>query len=247
MRPKTNRSIKTEEVAVIRTALKRAQKKPIEESAVAAIAQKLIAAAALLSLSAFGQTPSADRSVSAPKSPIELPSPRAPSSPCQPLVEVSDVIAQYGSLTHFKIIRDNFVQGKVCLDDIAKLPPEKAVEIIERTLFANGHSITQIDSDTVEITGTGKSARSIGIPVISDPKALPTHERLVSFVFRFKHREALEMHHLFGQHLSPPQTWTSSLAQVKSNTLLVTERTSVIRRLIDIAKEMDIPDWKKQP
>jgi hypothetical protein len=150
MRPKIDRLIKPEEVGVIRTVLKRAQKKPIKESAVAVIAQKLIAAVALLSISAFGQTPSPDRSVSAPKPPIELPSPRAPSSPCQPLVEVSDVIAQYGSLTQFKIIRDNFVQGKVCLDDIAKLPSEKAVEIIERTLFANGYSITQIDSDIVE-------------------------------------------------------------------------------------------------
>lgn len=162
-------------------------------------------------------------------------------------MEVSDVVTQYGSLTHQKIIRDNFVQGKVCLDDISKLPLEKAVEIIERTLFANGYAITQIDSDTVEITGVGKSARAIGIPVISDPKALPTHERLVSFILVFKYREAQGMGQLLGQYLSPPQTWTHFLAEPKSNTLLVTERTSVIRRLIDIAKEMDVPDWKKQP
>lgn len=133
------------------------------------------------------------------------------------------------------------------MDDIAQLPSEKAVEIIERTLFANGYAITQIDSDTVEVTGAGKSAGAIGIPVISDPKALPTHERLVTFIFSFKYRDAVGMGQLFGQQLSPPQTWTRFLGEPKSNTLLVTERTSVIRRLIDIAKEMDVPDWKKQP
>lgn len=211
------------------------------------LAKKLLTATALLSISAFGQTQSANPSASATTSPIERPSPRAPSSPCQPLVDVSDVVAQYGSLTRLKIIRDNFVQGKVCLDDVSKLPSEKAVEIIERTLFANGYAITQIDSDTVEVTGTGKSARAIGIPVLSDPKALPTQERLVSFIFGFKYRNAQEMHHLFFQHLSPPHTWTSFLVEPKSNTLLVTERTSVIRRLIDIAAKMDVPDWKKPP
>jgi type II secretory pathway component GspD/PulD (secretin) len=130
---------------------------------------------------------------------------------------------------------------------ISPRAPEKAIEIIERTLFSDGYAITQIDSDTVEVTGTGKSARSIGIPVISDPKALPTHERLVSFVFGFKHRSAEEMRQLFLHQLSPLQTWTSVLAEPKSNTLLVTERTSVIRRLIDIAAKMDVPDWEKKP
>ncbi|HKP03882.1 MAG TPA: secretin N-terminal domain-containing protein [Chthoniobacterales bacterium] len=160
---------------------------------------------------------------------------------------VSDVLAQYASLTHWKIIKDNFVEGKICLDDISKFPSEKAVEIIERTLFSNGYAITQIDADIVEITGFGRSPRTIGIPVIRDAKALPAHERLVSFIFRFKHRDAVETGQLFGQYLSPPQAWTQSLADPKSNTLVVTERTSVIRKLIDIVKELDVPDQKKQP
>jgi type II secretory pathway component GspD/PulD (secretin) len=143
------------------------------------------------------------------------------------------------------MIRDNFVQGKVCMDDVSKLPPEKAIEIIERTLFANWYQLTQIDPDTVEVTGTGRTARSIGVPVISDAKALPNRERIVSFVFGFKYRDAHEMQQIFGQYLSPPQPWTSFIAEQKSNTLLVTERTSIIRRLIDIVAKLDVPDWKK--
>jgi len=139
------------------------------------------------------------------------------------------------------------VQGKVSIAVAGAVTPDKAIEIIERTLFANGYQLTQIDPDTVEVTGTGKTARSIGIPVISDPKDLPTGERVVSFVFGFRHRDAQEMRQFFGQYLSPPQPWTSFYAEPKSNTLLVTERTSVIRTLIDIAAKMDVPDWKKQP
>jgi type II secretory pathway component GspD/PulD (secretin) len=199
----------------------------------------------LLATSAFGQAPSASPSPPNAKPP-QSPAPHVYSSSC-PVVDVCDVLAKYAALTHLKITRDNFVQGKVSIDDVSGSDTEKAIEIIERTLFSNGFAITQIDSDTVEVTGTGKSARSIGIPVISDPKALPTHERLVSFVFGFKYRNAKEMQQIFAMHLSPPQTWTSFLAEPSSNTVLVTERTSAIRKLIDIAVKMDVPDWKKQP
>jgi type II secretory pathway component GspD/PulD (secretin) len=160
---------------------------------------------------------------------------------------VNEVLSLYESLTHLKLIRDNFVDGKITVIVAEPVTPEKAIEIIERTLFANGYQLTQIDPDTVEVTGTGLSARSKGVPVISDPKALPSHERLVSFLFTFKYRNAQEMRDAFGQQLSPIRPWTSFLAEPKSNTLLVTERTSVIRTLIDITAKMDVPDWKKQP
>ncbi len=195
--------------------------------------------------SAFGQSPTATAAKSTPQTPA--PSPRAYSTPACRVVDVCDLLEEYASLTHLKVIRDNFVQGKISIEDVSRLPAEKAVEIIERTLFSDGFAITQIHPDTIEVTGTGKSARAIGIPVISDPKTLPTQERLVSFVFGFKYRSAQEMQQLFMQHLSPPRTWTSLLAEPKSNTLLVTERTSVIRRLIEIAQKMDVPDWKKEP
>jgi type II secretory pathway component GspD/PulD (secretin) len=205
------------------------------------------AIAVVLVNSGTAQTPSASPAASTAKSLPQIPMSRGYEPPCHQVVDVCDVLAQYASLTHLKIIRDNFVTGKVSLDDVSKLPPEKAIEIIERTLFSNWYQLTQIDPDTVEVTGTGKSARSIGIPVISDGKALPAHERLVSFVFGFKYRDAQEMRQFFGQYLSPPQPWTFFYAEPKSNTVLVTERTSVIRQLIDIAAKMDVPDWQKKP
>jgi type II secretory pathway component GspD/PulD (secretin) len=192
---------------------------------------------------------SQDPSATAPKSRLESPSPsqRPRSTSTCRVVDVCDLLEQYASLTRFKVIRDNFVQGKVSIDDVSGLEREKAVEIIERTLFSDGFSITQIDPTTVEVSGSGRSARAIGVPVISDPRALPVQERLVTFVFSFKHRTAEEMQRLFAQHLSPPQAYTSFLAEPKSNTVMITDRTSVIRRLIEIAAKMDVPDWKKEP
>ena len=51
-----------------------------------------------------------------------------------PNVDVNQVLSFYESLTHFKIIRDNFVQGKISIVVAEPVTPEKAIEIIERTL-----------------------------------------------------------------------------------------------------------------
>jgi type II secretory pathway component GspD/PulD (secretin) len=207
-----------------------------------------ILAAALLATFAdagLGQDPTA--TATKPPSESSAPSPRARSTSTCRVVDVCDLVEQYASLTHLKVIRDNFVQGKISIDDVSVLEREKAIDIIERTLFSDGYSITQIDPTTVQVSGAGTSARGIGVPVINDAKALPAQERLVSFVFSFKYRSAQEMQQLFAQHLSPPRAYTSFLAEPKSNTLLITERTSVIRRLIEIAAKMDVPDWKKEP
>jgi type II secretory pathway component GspD/PulD (secretin) len=139
-----------------------------------------------------------------------------------------------------------FVNGKVSIDDLSGLTTEKSIEMIERTLIANGFTIIQIDPDTVEVVGTGKNPRSIGVPVISNPKALSTHERVVSFIFHLKYRDVKDMQQIFGQYLSPPESWTSVLPEPKSNTLVVTERTSAIRSLTEIAAEMDVPTRKKE-
>src|SRR5947209_281121 len=90
--------------------------------------------------------PTATATASGAKLPFALPSqpsPRSLSTPCQPLVDVCELLNRYAALTHLKIIRDNFVQGKVSIDDTAGLPAERAIEVIERTLFADGFAITQ--------------------------------------------------------------------------------------------------------
>ena len=208
--------------------------------------QQIIAISLLvLASSAPAQSPTATPTATIPL--VRRPPARNLPSPGSATVDVLDVIKEFASLTHLKVIRDNFVQGKIAIDDLAGLPPEKAIQIIERTLFADGFSITQVDPDTVEVCGAGRNARALGVPVVNYAKEIPGQERLVSFVFHFKYRSAEEMQKVFYQHVAPPQTYTRFVAEPKGNTLLITERTSVVRRLIEIAAKMDVPDWKKEP
>jgi hypothetical protein len=119
---------------------------------------------------------------------------------------------------------------------------DEAIQIIERTLFADGYPILQIDPKTVEILGAGRPGRGNGVPTISDPKDLPVGERLVSYLFKLKHRSPEKMQSVFAQYLSPPKAYTSFLIVPEANALWVTERTSVIRQLIKVIQEVDIAE-----
>jgi type II secretory pathway component GspD/PulD (secretin) len=164
-----------------------------------------------------------------------------------PLADVNDVLRFYESMTSFKIIKDNFVQGKISVSVAEPVSREKAIQIIERSLMGNGYSIVQIEPDTVEIVGTGRSPRNHGVPTISDAKDLPKGERIISFLFKLKHRNAEKMQQTFAQYLSPPMAYTSFLIVPETNALWVTERTSVIRQLIKLIEEVDVPQSAVTP
>ncbi len=203
--------------------------------------------AVFLSSPVFGQKPtprpSHDETKAVEKSPAATP---PPSSPCTPVVDVCDIIKQYAALTNFRVIRDNFVQGKMFLD-VSGLPPEEAIDTIERTLFANNYALVQIDSETVEIVGTGKNPRTEGAQIITNPKDLPHGERVVAYLFKPSFRDVLELQQSLGQYLQPPQVYTSLLAFPKANALLITERSSVVRSLIEIVAAIDAADTTKKP
>jgi type II secretory pathway component GspD/PulD (secretin) len=162
-----------------------------------------------------------------------------------PATDVRNILSLYESLTHFRIIRDNFVQGKVMISVAEPLPPEKAIEIIERTLFTNGFSIIQVDANTVEINGPGKNPRANGVPTFSNASELPTQERLVSFLFKFRYTDCAKMRELFKQHLLPVKMYTSFFCADDANALWVTERTSVIRQLLVAAEKLDVPPARR--
>src|SRR5438045_5018893 len=99
---------------------------------------------------------------------------------------------------------------------------------------------------TFESVGVGRNARSDGLPTISDPKQIPSQERLISYFFQFKYADAERVLRLFAQYLSPPKPYTSFLQPVGVNALWVTERSSVIRQLLVAAEKIDVPQQEQR-
>ena len=105
----------------------------------------------------------------------------------------------------------------------------------------NGYSLVPAEGDVVKVIGTGRNPRGAGVPIISDDADIPAGDHVISFLFKLRYADPIELQQVLGQYLSPPQTFTSFLALPKSSSILVTENSSVIRALVHIIDQVDIP------
>ena len=158
-----------------------------------------------------------------------------------PNSDVVDVLRLYETLTGKKLIMDNFVQGKVNIFINKPIPREEAIRIIEINLLLNKYSLVPAGGDLVKVIGTGQNPRTAGVPIISDEALIPTGDHVISFLFKLRFADPTELQQVLGQYLSPPQAYTSFLALPKSSSILVTENSSVIRSLVNIINQVDIP------
>jgi general secretion pathway protein D len=158
-----------------------------------------------------------------------------------PNSDVVDVLRYYEQITGKKLIMDNFVQGKVNIALSRPVPRDEAIKIIEMNLLMNGYSLVPAGGDIVKVIGTGRSPRNAGIPLISDEADIPEGEHVISFLFKLRFADPVELQQVLGQYLSPPQAYTSFLALPKAGSILITENSSVIRTLIRIVDQIDVP------
>ena len=158
-----------------------------------------------------------------------------------PNSDVADVLRLYEQLTGKKLVMDNFVQGKVNIFLSKDVPREEAIKIIEMNLLMNGFSLVPSDGDIVKVLGTQKNPRTSGVPIISDESEIPSGDHVVSFLFKLRYADATELQQVLSQYLQPVQLYTSILALPKASSVLVTENSSVIRSLVHIVDQIDVP------
>jgi general secretion pathway protein D len=195
-----------------------------------------------VSAGAFGQVaPVASTTTAAP--PPATPPPGAPQMVRlqYPNSDVDDILRLYEQLTGKKLVKDNFVQGKVNIFISKDVPWEEAIKIIEINLLMNGFSLVPADGDIVKVIGTGKNPRTTGVPIISDPEDIPDGDHVISFLFKLRYADPQELQQVIGQYLSPPQSYTSALPLPKASAILITENSSVIRTLARIIEQVDVP------
>lgn len=116
-----------------------------------------------------------------------------------------------------------------------------AIEMIEKTLTSSGYPLVQTDKEIVQIIGVTRNSRTIGIPIISDPKDVPKGERIISYLFQSQARRS---------YSRPTNLWAVSLTAaalhvVPGHAGRVRSpghgKTSVIRQLIVILAKIDAP------
>src|SRR4051794_5505981 len=159
-----------------------------------------------------------------------------------PNSDVVDVLRLYETLTGNKLVLDNFVQGKVNIFIAGPVPREEAIKIIEINLLMNGFSLVPAGGDIVKVIGTGRNARSAGVPLISDDSQIPEGEHIVSYLFKLRFADPTELQQVLQQYLSQPGGAYSAVQPLpKAGAVLVTENSAVIRTVAKIVDQVDIP------
>jgi type II secretion system protein D len=159
-----------------------------------------------------------------------------------PNSDVADVLRFYEQLTGKKLIMDNFVTGKINIFISKDVPREEAIKIIEMSLLLNDFSLVPSEEgDVVKVIGVGKNPRTTGVPVISEETEIPDGDHVISYLFKLRYADPQELQQALGQYLSPPKPYTSFLALPKAGAILVTENSSVIRTLVRIVSQIDVP------
>ena len=161
-----------------------------------------------------------------------------------PNADISTILDLYETLTLKRLIRPNQVlAGQIYIVINDEVTHEEAIKIIETTLLINGFTLVPSeDGKLVKVFGNGVNPRTGGIPIVSAPENLPEGEQVVTYLFKVKFADPNELAQTMQTYITPSQAgYTSIIPLAKSQAVLVTENTPILRGLVRLVEQMDLP------
>ncbi len=155
---------------------------------------------------------------------------------------VAAIIPFYSQLTGKKMILDAGLQGEMLrIIGTRPLSKREAVAFIESSLLLNGYAVLPIDRETVKLIhhSGGKNPRSEGLPVITSARDLPEGEQIVNYVMPLLHISPEEATKAF-QQVVQLHAYGSITPVTNASSIIITENTSTIRSLVNLAEVIDV-------
>jgi general secretion pathway protein D len=158
---------------------------------------------------------------------------------------VSDFLLVYERLKGVTLIKDaSLAAGGPNLSLTLNQPVTKdeAIRLIESTLLLNGYAFIAVDKKTVKVINTagGKNPRSEGVFVFTNEDELPEGEVIASYVLPLTHLAAADAVEIFNQFIVL-HPYGSMVAVPVANQVVITENSTLIRRLIEVKALVDQP------
>ncbi len=159
--------------------------------------------------------------------------------PANPAEDVLDIYIQ---LTGRQLIRDANLAG-VNLSILARnVSKPEAIRIIESSFLLNGYVFVPVDDKTSKIinAGSGKNPRSEGVALYADPAQLPGSEEVATLFMPLRFIDPEEATQVFSQHVVP-HPYGVIISVPNAQALLITESTTVLRKLAALRDLIDVP------
>ncbi len=163
---------------------------------------------------------------------------------------VSDFLMIYEKLKRVTLIKDaSLLAGGANLSLTLDQPVSKAeaIRLLESTLLLNGYAFIAVDKNSVKVINTagGKNPRSEGVFLFTNESELPDGEVVASYVLPLTHLAASDAVEIFNQFIVL-HPYGSMVAVPVANQVVITENSTLIRRLIDVKNLIDIPAPEKK-
>lgn len=174
------------------------------------------------------------------------PAPAAAKPPVRlqfPNADVKDVLNLYQKIADVRLVYDNQVVGPVNIFIEGDLPADEAKLIIEINLLMNGFTLVPVEGTRImKVIGIGKSPRTAGIRIITDELQIPPGEEVVTYLAKLRYADPQEVTQVLGTFVvQSPGQYTNITPLPKSSALLITENSTILRGIVKVLHEMDIP------
>lgn len=156
---------------------------------------------------------------------------------------IDGVIQLYQRLTGRQIVQGQNLSGPtITLKTIEPVTREEAVRLLESAMLLHGYAVVPSGPNTVKILNTAaQNPRSEGLPIFTDVSQLPPTDQVVSFFLNLDHIPVSEAVSAFQAAIGQ-NPYTVILPVENNQSVIVTEKTPVIRQLVRLKELIDTPE-----
>jgi type II secretion system protein D len=164
-----------------------------------------------------------------------------------PGTPIEVLIQHYKRITGKQIIEGQNLTGPtVTLHTPDRIPRQEAIRLMEAALLLNGIAVVPAGPNTVKILNVAaQNPRSEGLQIYTDLGELPNTEQIVSYFTNLNFIPVNEAVNILQTSIAP-NPYTVILPIENNQSLVMTEKTSVIRQLIQLKELIDTPQASMQ-
>jgi general secretion pathway protein D len=152
--------------------------------------------------------------------------------------DINQAIKILGDITGMVIIPHDNLKGKVTIVSLEKIEPEVIANVLESALMVRGFTLVKSGNALKVIPLSETRQTNVAVKVGSSPDFIKEEDVVITQVMPLNYASAIklknELQSLVGKH-------GNILANQRTNTIVVTDTSSNIRRLATIISQMDHP------
>jgi general secretion pathway protein D len=153
--------------------------------------------------------------------------------------DIRAIVKFMSELTGVNYLIDNRVKGTVTIITPSPVTKEEARQIFESILEVQGYAIVPAGSVQKIVPAVDAKQKGVSVRGVDEAKPPAKTDALVSQLIRLKHVEAAQLVPVLRPLISPNSYLA---AHAPSNTLIITDYASNVRRIVEMVDLLDVPE-----